>query len=205
MDIGASLPSVVCSPLQVCDVGLQPGEVVNQIHVGDKVRWSIMPAVSGFGSERTTHLIVKPADGGLVTSILVYTDKRTYSIKLISTQSQWTPLTAFSYPENAQAAWANYGATMGSGKGPATTASVGGPDVEFYKVTAMPRGVLCGSLPKAARRTSNSQARCIRKRACARRPCDDGGWFTSPSEKMVRYRIAGNSTWSMACWTMPSW
>ena len=57
---GASLPSVVCSPLQVCDVALQPGEQISEIHVGDKVRWNVMPGVSGFGAGRTTHLIIKP-------------------------------------------------------------------------------------------------------------------------------------------------
>ena len=85
---GASLPSVVCSPLQVCDIALQAGEVVSSIHIGDKERWSVKPGVTGFGAERVTHIIVKPSDAGLVTSMLVYTDKRTYSIKLIATQSQ---------------------------------------------------------------------------------------------------------------------
>ena len=128
---GASLPSVVCAPLQVGDVALQPGEVVNNVHVGDLTRWSITPAVSGDGADRTTHLIIKPSDAGLVSSVLVFTDKRIYSIKLISTRLQWTPLTAFIYPETAAAAWANYGTTISTGSSNSRPVSAGGDDVDF--------------------------------------------------------------------------
>lgn len=51
---GATLPSIVCAPLQTCDLALQPGEIVNNIDVGDKVRWRITPAISGAGSTLTT-------------------------------------------------------------------------------------------------------------------------------------------------------
>ena len=44
---GATLPTVVCAPLQVCDLALQPGEIVNSVNVGDKVRWNISPGISG--------------------------------------------------------------------------------------------------------------------------------------------------------------
>src|SRR5689334_17055654 len=36
---GASLPVVICAPLQICDVELQPGEQVRSVQVGDSVRW----------------------------------------------------------------------------------------------------------------------------------------------------------------------
>src|SRR3954470_12945306 len=44
---GGSLPIVICAPLQVCDIELQPGEEVRSAQVGDSVRWSIEPAVTG--------------------------------------------------------------------------------------------------------------------------------------------------------------
>src|ERR1019366_5561992 len=34
---GTSLPSIVCAPLHVCDIELQPGETVNDINAGDPV------------------------------------------------------------------------------------------------------------------------------------------------------------------------
>jgi hypothetical protein len=42
---GATLPTVVCAPLYVCDLALQAGESVNDLNVGDSVRWQI----EGFG------------------------------------------------------------------------------------------------------------------------------------------------------------
>ena len=71
---------VVCSPLRVCDVPLEAGDVVNSIYVGDKARWSVSPAITG----RTTHLVVKPSDAGISSNMLVYTDKQKYSVNLIS-------------------------------------------------------------------------------------------------------------------------
>lgn len=192
---GASLPSVVCSPLEVCDIALQPGEVVNSIHVGDKVRWSVLPAVAGAGADRTTHLIVKPSDAGLVSSILVYTDQRIYSIKLISTQTQWTPLTAFVYPDTAQAAWANYGATMTSDAGSSTTlATTSSTDIDFdYS--------LSGDAPWRPVRVYSTGGKTFIQFPDSVRYgsapalvglANDGGWFSSASEQMLRYRIAGD-------------
>ena len=37
---GATLPTVVCAPLYVCDFVLQSGETVNDLHVGDAGRRS---------------------------------------------------------------------------------------------------------------------------------------------------------------------
>ena len=36
---GASLPTILASPMQVCDVELQPGEKVNEVIVGDSAGW----------------------------------------------------------------------------------------------------------------------------------------------------------------------
>jgi len=51
---GTAMPSVVCAPLHVCDIELQPGEQVEDVHVGDTVRWTVSPSRSGplcFGEE----------------------------------------------------------------------------------------------------------------------------------------------------------
>ncbi len=105
---GATLPSVVCAPFYACDVALQAGEVVNQVDVGDAPRWKVTPATSGSGDTAVTHLVIKPADVGLATNMLVYTDRRTYNLRLVSKKSGQTPLVAFNYPEDTQAAWATY-------------------------------------------------------------------------------------------------
>jgi hypothetical protein len=44
---GTAMPTVVCAPMQVCDIQLQPGEVVNSLHPGDMAQWKVTPAISG--------------------------------------------------------------------------------------------------------------------------------------------------------------
>lgn len=70
---GAQQPSIVCAVLQVCDVALQPGELVNSIHLGDTARWTVEPAITGSGAGEIQHLIIKPMDVGLETSLVVTT------------------------------------------------------------------------------------------------------------------------------------
>src|ERR671926_1910605 len=47
---GTQQPSIVCAVLQVCDVALQPGELVSSINLGDTARWKVEPAITGTGS-----------------------------------------------------------------------------------------------------------------------------------------------------------
>lgn len=70
---GASVPSVVCSPLYVCSITLQAGEVVNDIKAGDSVRWLITPSIVGSGASQQTVVSVKPTDAGLRTNLVIAT------------------------------------------------------------------------------------------------------------------------------------
>ncbi len=97
---GETQPSVVCSPLQVCDIELQGGEIVRDVLVGDTVRWKVEPATSGAASGQAIHLIVKPSEPGLVTSMVVTTSRRTYHIQLKSHPSQYMARVGFDYPED---------------------------------------------------------------------------------------------------------
>lgn len=103
---GATEPSIVCAVLQICDVQLQAGEQVNSINVGDSARWLIEPAVSNSGPNETQHLIIKPMDVGLSTSLVVTTDRRTYHMKLSSTRYEFMARVAFQYPDDVNAKWA---------------------------------------------------------------------------------------------------
>ncbi len=103
---GESQPSVVCSPLQVCDIELQAGEVVRDVLVGDTVRWKVEPATSGEAGTQSVHIIVKPAESQLKTSMVVTTSRRTYHIQLKSHQSQYMARVGFDYPEDVSARFA---------------------------------------------------------------------------------------------------
>ncbi|MDR4470031.1 MAG: P-type conjugative transfer protein TrbG [Nitrospira sp.] len=98
---GVNQISIVCAPLHVCDVALQPGEQVNSVNVGDNVRWSIEPALTGSGADEVQHVIIKPREVGLDTSLVVATNRRAYYLRLRSHKTRYMPQVAFSYPEDA--------------------------------------------------------------------------------------------------------
>jgi type IV secretion system protein TrbG len=100
---GEVQPTVVCAPLQVCDIELQAGEVVRNVLVGDTVRWKVEPATSGSTGGQAVHLIVKPAEAGLDTSMVVTTSRRTYQIQLKSDTRRYMARVGFEYPEDVQA------------------------------------------------------------------------------------------------------
>ena len=102
---GVQQPSIVCAVLQVCDVALQPGELVNSIHLGDTARWTIDPAITGSGNNEVQHLVIKPMDVGLETSLDVFTNLRAYHMQLRSHRTQYMPKVAFTYPEDSLAKW----------------------------------------------------------------------------------------------------
>lgn len=100
---GASQPRIVCAPLQLCDIALQPGEKVNAINLGDTARWSVEPALTGSGAAEVQHLIVKPLDVALDTTMIVTTNRRLYSMKLTSQRTKYMPQVSFLYPDDARA------------------------------------------------------------------------------------------------------
>lgn len=102
---GAQQPSIICAVLQVTDVELQAGEQVNSIHLGDSGRWTVEPAITGSGATEVQHLVIKPMDVGLETSLIVTTNRRTYHMSLRSHRTQFMPRVAFYYPDEAQARW----------------------------------------------------------------------------------------------------
>ena len=81
----AEIPSIVCAVLQVTDVALEPGEAITSVSTGDNLRWSVEAVVSGEGPAQQPHLIIKPFDRGLVTSVVVTTTRRSYHLTLRST------------------------------------------------------------------------------------------------------------------------
>jgi P-type conjugative transfer protein TrbG len=100
---GASMPSIVCAVLEVTDLQLQTGEIINGVHVGDSVRWTVESAVSGEGATQTAHLLIKPADVGLETSLVIMTNRRTYHFVLRSHQTDYMHLVSLTYPNDPPA------------------------------------------------------------------------------------------------------
>jgi type IV secretion system protein VirB9 len=101
---GAGLPTVVCAPLRVCIIELQPGErIEGEPQIGDAVRWHVSPAMYGKGDRATFVLILKPQSPGLDTNLVVTTDRRAYYLRLISKPEDYVARVAFQYPEDDSA------------------------------------------------------------------------------------------------------
>jgi type IV secretion system protein TrbG len=96
---GESLPTIVCAILQVTDIELEAGETVTHINLGDATRWSVESAESGSGDTQVEHLIVKPRDVGLSTSLVVTTDRRTYHLLLASDAADFMHWVTFAYKD----------------------------------------------------------------------------------------------------------
>ncbi|HHB95212.1 MAG TPA: P-type conjugative transfer protein TrbG [Campylobacterales bacterium] len=105
---GATMPSVICSPLKITDIQLEAGEELKSIQAGDTARWNFSTDVSGTGKNEIVHIIVKPLDLGLSTNLIIFTNKRTYNLKLVSKKYVWTPIVNFTYNSSLKNSLINY-------------------------------------------------------------------------------------------------
>jgi type IV secretion system protein TrbG len=102
---GCGLPTVVCAPLRVCTVELQPGEhIQGDFQIGDK-RWNVDLAKYGAGDDATPVIVLKPTQSGLDTNLVLATDRRAYYVRLISEPDSYLARVGFSYPDDDAAKW----------------------------------------------------------------------------------------------------
>jgi type IV secretion system protein VirB9 len=102
---GSYTPKVVCRPMYVTDVILQPGERVTGVHPGDGVRWTFTPGKSGAGETEQVHVLIKPLVADISTNLVINTDRRTYNLDLMSNGANFIPSVSSSYPMDSLADW----------------------------------------------------------------------------------------------------
>lgn len=98
---GAAQPTIVCAPLRLCDLELEPNEDVMNVIVGDTARWSFEAARSG-PQGIVPHVLIRPTDTGLETSLTITTDKRTYHLHLKSSAINYMARVGFTYTAESQ-------------------------------------------------------------------------------------------------------
>jgi len=101
---GSGSTIILAKPTDLVDIELQEGEEVNDILIGDSVRWIITPTAQGSknGLSQTTHIIVKAKKPNLTTRLIITTNRRTYRLRLVSSSVFNMPYVAFSYPQSTQ-------------------------------------------------------------------------------------------------------
>ncbi len=98
---GAAIPQALCSPLTVCYIELEKGEKLTDTPSwGDTARWQVVAKVQGRDPE-TVVLEVKPAEDAGHTNLVIPTDRRLYTISLVSDPDVHTPILSFRYPDSA--------------------------------------------------------------------------------------------------------
>lgn len=195
---GATQPSLVCAPLTVCLLKLEPGERIlkNGLQAGDTARWHITPSIMGSGQ---TVLVIKPTDAALRTTMAIMTNKRVYSVNLVSVaaQSRAMSIAEFSYPEEEQAAWQDYyrqqeetrqNGTMENGRNVSQLDfgyKITGDNPAWRPKRAYNDGVHTYIQFPDAMRSSDSPSLLTLAR--------DGSWFSNPTGQLVNYRKEGNT------------
>ncbi len=105
---GSSMPSIVASPLRLTNIALQPGEVIKDVQIGDSVRWIISLSISGEEPNIISHVIVKPVDKNLQTTMNIMTNRRVYTLNLVSQAKDFMPNVAFNYTSDIVNTLENY-------------------------------------------------------------------------------------------------
>lgn len=191
---GVGQSKVVCAVLQACDIALQPGEKFNDMAIGDP-RFLIEPSLTGSGDNQQVHLLVKPKDVGLDSSLVVTTDKRTYHLRLTSTRHDYMPYVSFVYPDEARAKWLQIKQIQAIQKEantfPTTHEYLGNLDFNYR---------LSGNAPWKPLRVYNDGRKTIiemskgmkQTQAPALLVLKEKGFFQSPEHIMVNYRLQGS-------------
>lgn len=193
---GATLPTLICATLEICAIRLQKGEVVNNVNVGD-VRWKFEPSVVGQKGtpNAITYVIVKPLEPGLTTSTIITTDRRSYTIKLVSTKNKGVSEINFDYPEDTAQAWDEYRAAQAK-HAYATTLPTGQSieKLDFgFRMSGdspkwKPKRVYTDGVKTYIQFPSSSLA----DEAPALVALQGGGLFSDPEKQIVNYRLAGD-------------
>lgn len=89
------------SPEKVSTIVLQPAEELIDVSTGDTVRWVIADTISGQGSTRRVHILVKPTLPDIQTNLVVLTDRRTYHLELVSTKQTYMASISWTYPTDS--------------------------------------------------------------------------------------------------------
>ncbi len=92
---------VYAAPERITDIALQPGEQLVAVASGDTVRWVMGDTTSGTGSQKRTHILVKPFAAGLSTNLVITTDRRSYHLALISVARTAMVALSWTYPQDA--------------------------------------------------------------------------------------------------------
>jgi P-type conjugative transfer protein TrbG len=192
---------VVTAVDHVTDIALAPGEIIAPpLHVGDADSWKTHVAMSGSGQKTTSHILVKPIDAGLSTNVVVETNKRTLSVALTSRRQDYMPLVSLDIPgEDDDRTWS---AAIARYDQPGTAASTPASPCDQQPVITPDQFKITGDDVSWRPVQAYAVSTPVGMKTCIDFPssigsedlpallalADDGGWFSSPTKKIVNVR-----------------
>jgi type IV secretion system protein VirB9 len=93
---------IYTAPDRLTDLQLQPGERLLAVTGADTARWQIEESVSGAGPTARVHLLVKPLQAWLTTTMIITTSKRAYHLDVTSDPTTALIAVAWHYAEEEQ-------------------------------------------------------------------------------------------------------
>lgn len=97
-DAGA-LYEVHAAPLRLTTIQLQPGEEIQgKPAAGDTARWLLGVNTSQVNGQSQQHVLIKPKEHNLNTSLVINTNRRTYLLELSSHPKTWMAAVSWRYP-----------------------------------------------------------------------------------------------------------
>lgn len=96
-DFNTTLPEIICSPGELCDIEFEANEIPNAPLLLDKKHWLVVPTTSGTGDQKTAHAVISPSKTGISTTMIIATDRRTYHLHLTSRETGSMPKISFRY------------------------------------------------------------------------------------------------------------
>lgn len=93
------LYQIYTAPLRITDIQLQPNEkIIGKPAAGDTTRWILGVNKSIENGQPKTHILIKPTEPGLKTTLIVNTNRRTYLLELTSYKETYMPAVSWHYP-----------------------------------------------------------------------------------------------------------
>lgn len=90
---------IYCQPYRITDIALEPGELVlENPFLSESQVWEIGAGVSRKNGQDVQHFYLKPDMSGLITSLIIITDRRIYNLLLKSFKDCYMPMVEFEYP-----------------------------------------------------------------------------------------------------------
>ena len=87
---------IYTKPNYLTTIKLDKGEEINFIGGGDTERWLLEQAKGG--DDNRNYVYIKPIESGLLTNLVINTNKKTYYLNIESSETMYNPLVEWIYP-----------------------------------------------------------------------------------------------------------